>query len=60
MELIDKQIDDAINEMTLWFVIDDIEEKMDTFKLKIKLSVDEQREFNRLRKELVELLTKID
>ncbi|MDB4754891.1 hypothetical protein OAF80_00385 [bacterium] len=44
--------------MNLWFAIDAIEEKMDTFNQNIKLTQDEEQEFSQLRKQLEELLTK--
>ena len=44
--------------MYLWFVIDTIEEKMDTFNQKTKLTQDEEQEFSQLSKQLEELLTK--
>ena len=58
MELTDKEIDAALNEMNLWFAIDAIEEKMDTFNQNIKLTQDEEQEFSQLMKQLEELLTK--
>ena len=58
MELTDKEIDEALNEMNRWLVVDTIEEKMDTFNQNIKLTQDEEQEFSQLMKQLEELLTK--
>jgi hypothetical protein len=58
MRLTDKEIDEALNEMNRWFVVDTIEEKMDTFNQNIKLTQDEEQDFSQLRKQLEELLTK--
>ena len=58
MELTDIEIDDALNEMNLWFAIDSIEEKMYTFNQNIKLTEDKEQAFSQLRKQLEELLTK--
>ena len=59
MELTDKQIDEALNEMNLWFAIDAIEEKMDTFNQNIYLTDNKEKEFNRLQLSLTQLLNKL-
>jgi len=58
MELTDKEIDDALNELAKWDVISALEDKIDDFNNSLSLTKQELIEYGKIQQQLANLVIK--
>jgi len=58
MELTDKEIDDALNELAKWDVISALEDKIDDFNNGLSLTKQELIEYGKIQQQLANLVIK--
>ena len=58
MELTDKEIDDALNELAKWDVISALEDKIDDFNNGLPLTKPELIEYGKIQQQLANLVIK--